>query len=124
MFRTMCKSKIHRATVTGADLNYVGSITIDPVLMEAADLREYEQVAVVNVNNGARFETYVIPGESGEGEICLNGAAARLAHPGDKVIVISYGQYDEAEMETYRPVFIFVDEQNRISRDGVRAVGA
>lgn len=124
MYRTMCKSKIHRATVTGADLNYVGSITIDPVLMEAADLLEYEQVAVVNVNNGARFETYVIPGEPGEGEICLNGAAARLAHPGDKVIIISYAQYNEAEMEKYRPVFIFVDEQNRISRDGVRAVGA
>jgi len=124
MYRTMCKSKIHRATVTGADLNYVGSITIDPVLMEAADLLEYEQVAVVNVNNGARFETYVIPGVPGDGEICLNGAAARLAHPGDKVIIISYAQYNEAEMETYRPVFIFVDEQNRISRDGVRAVGA
>ena len=124
MYRTMCKSKIHRATVTGADLNYVGSITIDPVLMEAADLLEFEQVAVVNVNNGARFETYVIPGEPGRGEICLNGAAARLAHPGDKVIVISYAQYNEAEMETYRPVFIFVDEQNRINRDGVRAVGA
>jgi aspartate 1-decarboxylase len=124
MYRTMCKSKIHRATVTGADLNYVGSITIDPVLMEAADLLEFEQVAVVNVNNGARFETYVIPGEPGRGEICLNGAAARLAHPGDQVIVISYAQYNEAEMETYRPVFIFVDEQNRISRDGVRAVGA
>jgi aspartate 1-decarboxylase len=124
MYRTMCKSKIHRATVTGADLNYVGSITIDPVLMEAADLLEFEQVAVVNVNNGARFETYVIPGVPGDGEICLNGAAARMAHPGDKVIVISYAQYNEAEMETYRPVFIFVDEQNRISRDGVRAVGA
>ena len=124
MYRTMCKSKIHRATVTGADLNYVGSITIDPVLMEAADLLEYEQVAVVNVNNGARFETYVIPGEPGEGEICLNGAAARLAHPGDKVIIISYAQYNEAEMESYRPTFIFVDEQNGISRDGVRAVGA
>ena len=124
MNRTMCKSKIHRATVTGADLNYVGSITIDPVLMEAADLLEYEQVAVVNVNNGARFETYVIPGVPGKGEICLNGAAARLAHPGDKVIVISYAQYNEAELEAYRPVFIFVDEHNRIARDGLRAVGA
>jgi aspartate 1-decarboxylase len=123
MLRTMCKSKIHRATVTGADLNYIGSITIDPVLMEAADLLEFEQVSVVNVNNGARFETYVIPGEPGKGEICLNGAAARLVHPGDKVIVISYAQYDEAEMETYRPQFIFVDEQNRISRDALRAVG-
>ena len=124
MLRTMCKSKIHRATVTGADLNYVGSITIDPVLMEAADLLEYEQVAVVNVNNGARFETYVITGEPGRGEICLNGAAARLAHPGDKVIIISYAQYDEAEMEAYRPQFVFVDEQNRISRDALRAVGS
>ena len=124
MNRTMCKSKIHRATVTGADLNYVGSITIDPVLMEAADLLEYEQVAVVDVNNGARLETYVIPGVPGRGEICLNGAAARLVHPGDKVIIISYAQYAEEEMEHYRPVFIFVDEHNGISRDGVRAVGA
>ncbi|HEY0019757.1 MAG TPA: aspartate 1-decarboxylase [Longimicrobium sp.] len=124
MLRTMCKSKIHRATVTGADLDYIGSITIDPVLMEAADLLEYEQVAVVNVNNGARFETYVIPGERGRGEVCLNGAAARMVHPGDKVIVISYAQYDEAEMERYRPRFIFVDEQNRISRDALRAVGS
>jgi aspartate 1-decarboxylase len=124
MLRTMCKSKIHRATVTGADLNYIGSITVDPELMEAADLLEYEQVSVVNVNNGARFETYVIPGERGRGEICLNGAAARMVHPGDKVIVISYAQYSEAEMETYRPVFIFVDEQNRISRDALRAVGS
>lgn len=124
MYRTMCKSKIHRATVTGADLNYVGSITIDPELMAAADLLEFEQVSVVNVNNGARFETYVIPGVPGDGEICLNGAAARLAHPGDKVIIISYAQYSEAELETYRPVFIFVDEENRISRDGVRALRA
>ena len=124
MYRTMCKSKIHRATVSGAGMNYVGSITIDPELMAAADLLEFEQVSVVNVNNGARFETYVIPGVPGDGEICLNGAAARLAHPGDKVIIISYAQYSEAELETYRPVFIFVDEENRISRDGVRAVRA
>ncbi len=124
MLRTMCKSKIHRATVTGADLNYVGSITIAPELMEAADLLEFEQVHVVNVNNGARFETYVIPGVRGKGEICLNGAAARLAHPGDRVIVISYGQYDEKEMEGYRPTFIFVDEQNRIAPGALRAVGA
>jgi aspartate 1-decarboxylase len=121
MQRVMCKSKIHRATVTGADLNYVGSITIDPELMEAADLREFEQVHVVNVNNGARFETYVIAGERGEGEICLNGAAARLAHPGDRVIVISYAGYDERELESYRPTFIFVDDQNRITRDHIRA---
>jgi aspartate 1-decarboxylase len=123
MLRVMCKSKIHRATVTGADLNYVGSITIDPELMEAADLMEFEQVHVVNVNNGARFETYVIAGTPGEGEICLNGAAARLAHVGDKVIVISYAQYDEAELEAYRPTFIFVDEQNRITREHIRAQG-
>jgi aspartate 1-decarboxylase len=124
MLRTMCKSKIHRATVTGADLHYVGSITIDPVLMDAADLREYEQVQVVNINNGARFETYVIPGVPGRGEICLNGAAARLVQPGDRVIVISYAQYDEAEMASYEPSFVFVDEENRISRDALKAVAS
>jgi len=123
MQRLMCKSKIHRATVTGADLNYVGSITIDVELMEAADLLEYEQVHVVNINNGARFETYVIAGARGEGEICLNGAAARLAHSGDRVIVISYAQYDEVELGSYRPNFIFVDDQNRITRDHIRAQG-
>jgi aspartate 1-decarboxylase len=122
MLRTMCKSKIHRATVTGADLHYIGSITIDPLLMEAADLLEFEQVHVVDIDNGARFETYVIPGESGKGEICLNGAAARLVQPGDRVIIISYGQFDEAEMAGYRPRFIFVDEQNRICRDALRAL--
>ena len=121
MLRSMCKSKIHRATVTDANLNYVGSITIDAELMSAADLMEYEQVHVVNVNNGARFETYVIAGEAGGGEICLNGAAARLAHPGDKVIIISYAQYGEAELQEYRPVMIFVDEANRITRDHIRA---
>lgn len=121
MRRILCKSKIHRATVTGADLNYVGSITIDPVLMEAADLLAYEQVHVVNVNNGARFETYVITGTAGSGEICLNGAAARLVQPGDKVIIISYGQYAENELADYRPNFIFVDEENRITRDHLRA---
>lgn len=121
MQRVMCKSKIHRATVTGADLNYVGSITVDPELMEAADLREYEQVHVVNINNGARFETYIIPGTAGEGEICLNGAAARLAHRGDKVIIISYAQYDAVELESYRPSFVFVDEENHITRDHIRA---
>jgi len=121
MLRTMCKSKIHRATVTGADLNYIGSITIDSELMEAADLREYEQVQVVDIDNGARLETYVIAGERGSGEVCLNGAAARLVQAGDRVIVISYAQYSEAELEQYRPVFIFVDEQNRISRAHLRA---
>ena len=121
MLRSMCKSKIHRATVTDANLNYVGSITLDAELIAAADLMEYEQVHVVNVNNGARFETYVIAGEAGSGEICLNGAAARLAHPGDKVIIISYAQYSEAELKEYRPVFIFLDEANRITRDHIRA---
>jgi aspartate 1-decarboxylase len=121
MKRTMCKSKIHRATVTGADLNYVGSITVDPLLMEAADLLPYEQVHVVNVNNGARFETYVIPGAAGAGEVRVNGAAARLAHAGDKVIIISYAQYDPDELQEYRPRFIFVDEENRIARDHLRA---
>lgn len=121
MLRVMCKSKIHRATVTDANLDYVGSITIDRDLMEAADLLEHEQVHVVNVNNGARFETYVIPGERGSGEICLNGAAARLAQRGDLVIVISYAQYDEAELERYSPTFVFVDEHNRIARDHLRA---
>jgi aspartate 1-decarboxylase len=114
MHRLMCKSKIHRATVTGADLNYIGSITVDPVLMDAADLLEHEQVHVVNINNGSRFETYVIPGTRGAGEICLNGAAARLAEPGDRVIVISYAQYDEAELATFAPRFVFVDDGNRI----------
>ena len=124
MLRTLCKSKIHRATVTGADLHYVGSITVDPVLMEAADLHTYEQVQVVNVNNGARFETYVIPGNCGQGEICLNGAAARLAVPGDLVIIISYAQYDAAELAKYQLRFVFVDERNRIAGDGLRAVGS
>jgi aspartate 1-decarboxylase len=124
MRRTMCKSKIHRATVTDANLAYEGSITLDPVLMDAADLLEYEQVHVVNINNGARFETYVIPGEPEKGEICLNGAAARLVHTGDRVIVISYAQYDEAEMAEYRPTFVFVDEHNRIARETLRAVSS
>lgn len=121
MQRTMCKSKIHRATVTGADLNYVGSITIDPDLMEAADLIEYEKVQVVDINNGARFETYVITGQRGAGEICLNGAAARLVHAGDRVIIMSYGQYEEAELTNYRPAFVFVDDENRIVGTSLRA---
>ena len=112
MKRTMMKSKIHRATVTDADLNYVGSITIDRGLMDAADLLEYEQVHVVNINNGARFETYVIEGEAGSGTICLNGAAARLAQPGDKVIVISYATYDEAELQGHEPKIVLVDASN------------
>jgi aspartate 1-decarboxylase len=110
MHRRMMKSKIHRATVTDANLNYVGSITIDRRLMELADVREYEQVAVVNINNGNRFETYAIEGD--DGDMCLNGAAARLAHPGDLIIVITYADYDAAELEDYQPLIVHVDERN------------
>ena len=102
MQRTMLKSKIHRATVTDSDLHYVGSITIDPDLLEAADILEHEQVAVVDVDNGARFETYTIAGERGSGVMQVNGAAARLVHHGDTIIVISYAQYDKAELEQLR----------------------
>ncbi|HVF75366.1 MAG TPA: aspartate 1-decarboxylase [Acidimicrobiales bacterium] len=111
MHRRMMKSKIHRATVTDANLNYVGSITIDKRLMDLADILENEQVAVVDIDNGARFETYVIPG--GPGDMCLNGAAARLVHPGDKIIVITYADYDQHELEDYQPVVVHVDEHNR-----------
>lgn len=116
MWRIMCKSKIHRATVTGADLNYVGSITIDSELLERADILPYEKVQVVNNNNGARLETYAIAGERGSGEICLNGAAARLVQPGDIVIIISYAQYSREEMSHFRPRVVFVDEKNRITK--------
>jgi aspartate 1-decarboxylase len=115
MQRVMLKSKIHRATVTDCDLHYVGSITIDPELLEAADMLEYEQVHVVDVDNGARFETYTIPGERGSGEMCVNGAAARLVHRGDTIIVISYGSYDEADLERYAPRVVHVEaDTNRI----------
>ena len=115
MRRRMMKSKIHRATVTDANVNYVGSITIDSTLMEQADLLEYEQVAVVDIDNGARLETYVIEGQRGSGEICLNGAAAHLVHPGDRVIVISYAEYDDAELtEGYAPVVVHVDSANHV----------
>ncbi len=114
MLRTMLKSKIHRATVTASDLHYVGSITVDPDLLEAADILEHEQVAVVDVDNGARFETYTIAGERGSGEIKVNGAAARLVHHGDTIIVISYAQYDRVEMEHYEPTVVHVDRENRI----------
>lgn len=120
MRRTMCKSKIHRATVTDADLSYEGSITLDPVLMEAAELLEYEHVHVVNINNGARFETYVITGTPGRGEVVLNGAAARLVQPGDKVIIMSYAAYDQVELETFQPRLVFVDDGNRIVEQTVR----
>ena len=112
----MLKSKVHRATVTGSDLNYVGSITMDPDLLEAADIREHEQVHVLDIDNGARFETYTIAGARGSGEITINGAAARLVHTGDKVIVVSYAEYDEAELDTYEPRVVHVDTDNRIVR--------
>lgn len=114
MKRIMCKSKVHRATVTDADLNYEGSITVDALLLEAADIREYEQVQVVNIDNGARFETYAMVGAPGSGAVVLNGAAARLVHPGDRVIIISYASYDDDELESYQPRLVFVDEANRI----------
>jgi aspartate 1-decarboxylase len=115
MQRTMCKGKIHRATVTQANLNYVGSITIDADLLEAADIYPYEKVQVVNINNGSRLETYTIAGARGSGVICLNGAAARLAAEGDIVIIISYGQYNELEIRALEPRIVFVDADNHIT---------
>ena len=112
MQRIMCKSKIHRAVVTDANLNYEGSITIDEALMEAADLLPYERVQIVNNNNGARFETYVIRGKRNSGTICLNGAAARLVQPGDIVIVISYMLVNQEDLHAFKPKIIAVDSQN------------
>ena len=113
MRRTMCKSKIHRATITDADLNYEGSITIDPDLLDAADIREYEHVHVVNVNNGERFETYAIQGRRGSGDVIVNGAAARLVQKGDLAIIMSFASYDEAELAAFTPRIVFVDARNR-----------
>jgi aspartate 1-decarboxylase len=109
MNRTMLKSKIHRARITGSDLNYVGSITIDRDLLEEADVLEHELVHVLDVDNGARFETYTIAGERGSGEVVVNGAAARLVHAGDTVIVVSYAQYSEDELRSYEPRVVHVD---------------
>ncbi|MEJ2217229.1 MAG: aspartate 1-decarboxylase [Gemmatimonadota bacterium] len=114
MRRTLCKSKIHRATVTDANLEYEGSITLDPVLMEAADLIEYERVQVVDINNGSRLETYVMRGQRGRGDVVLNGAAARLVQVGDRVIIMSYADYDETELKDFQPRIVLVDEANRI----------
>jgi aspartate 1-decarboxylase len=114
MRRTMLKSKIHRATVTGSDLHYVGSITVDADLLEAADILEHELVHVLDVDNGARFETYTIAGQRGAGEIKINGAAARLVHTGDTVIVVSYGEYEKEELEMYEPVVVHVNQDNEI----------
>ena len=116
--RIMMKSKIHRATVTQADLDYVGSVTLDAALMDAADLLEGEQVAIVDITNGARIETYVIPGERGSGVIGINGAAAHLVHPGDLVIIISYAMLDDAEARRLQPKIVHVDDKNRIVKLG------
>ncbi|CAM3945745.1 aspartate 1-decarboxylase [Cohnella lubricantis] len=116
MFRQMMKSKIHRAAVTQADLNYVGSITIDQDLMEAVDILPDEKVQIVNNNNGARFETYAIPGPRGSGVICLNGAAARLVQPGDVVIIIAYGYMSDEEAHRHQPKVAIMGEGNRIAR--------
>jgi len=113
VYRTMMKSKLHRATVTEANLNYVGSITIDENLMEAADLLENEKVQIVNNNNGARLETYVIKGKRDSGVICLNGAAARLVQPGDNVIIISYSLMSEEQALSYKPTIVVLDSDNK-----------
>ena len=112
----MLKGKIHRAVVKQAELNYVGSITIDPELMDAAGILEYEMVQIVDVENGNRFETYTICGEAGSGMICLNGAAARCVSTGDKIIIMAYGQYTPDEAKEHKPAVVFVDEENKVSR--------
>ena len=114
MRRTMLKSKIHRATLTGSDLNYVGSITVDADLLDAADIREHELVHVLDIDNGARFETYTIAAARGCGEVQVNGAAARLVHSGDKVILVSYAEYEEDELEEHEPTVVHVDDVNQI----------
>ena len=123
MLRHLMKSKIHRVTITAADLHYEGSLTVDADLLDAAELLEHEDVQVVNVNNGERFNTYVIPGPRGSGVIQLNGAAARRGHPGDLVIIISNGVYDEDEASRHVPRVVFVDERNRVVRTPLRAEG-
>jgi len=114
MWRMMCKSKIHRATITDANLQYPGSLTVDRELLAAADILPFEQVHVVNVSNGARLETYVIEGDPGSGQMCLNGAAARLGHAGDTVIVISYSLMEDAQARRHTPTIVHVDAQNKI----------
>ncbi|ANX12672.1 aspartate 1-decarboxylase [Fictibacillus arsenicus] len=114
MFRNLMKAKIHRATVTESNLNYVGSITIDEDILDAVDMMPNEKVQIVNNNNGARFETYIIPGKRGSGVMCLNGAAARLVQEGDTIIVISYAMYDEAEAKNHQPKVAIMDKNNMI----------
>lgn len=124
MQRQLCKSKIHGATVTEANLYYEGSLTLDRHLIEAADLVPYERIQVVNINNGARLETYVLPGEHGSGTVSLNGAAARLGSVGDRVILISYAQYEESEVAGHEPRVVFVDGDNRPVQGSLRATGS
>ena len=114
MIIEVLKSKIHRVTVTQANVDYVGSITIDSLLMEAANIIRGEKVQVVNVTNGERLETYAIPGEAGSGVICLNGAAARKVQPGEKVIIVTYGQFEEKELSDFKPTVVIVDDNNKI----------
>ncbi len=127
MQRTLLKSKIHRACITDANLNYQGSLTIDADLMEAADILPYEQIKVYNINNGARFDTYAIAGPAGGGDICLNGAAARMGAPGDLIIIATYANFDRSEIETHKPVVVLVDSRNRKCADnppvGLAVVG-
>ena len=122
MRRRMMKSKVHRATVTDANLNYVGSITLGTELMRQADILEWEQVAILDIDNGNRFETYVIPGSPGE--VCLNGAAARLVHKGDKIIIITYADYEQDELDGFTPVIVHVDAANRIVDEQVAQLEA
>ncbi|HLX10149.1 MAG TPA: aspartate 1-decarboxylase [Thermoanaerobaculia bacterium] len=124
MQRTLLKSKIHRATVTEANLDYQGSVTIDPLLMEAADLLAFERVEIYDVTNGERLATYAIPGRRGAGEICVNGAAAHLVRPGDVVILASYAAYEEEAAHRHRPALVFVDAANRIVGEAGAAPGA
>ncbi len=116
MLREMCKSKIHSATVTEANLNYTGSITIDKTLLQAVDILHYERVQILNLNNGTRVETYVIEGEPGSGIICMNGAAARWAVPGDKIIIISYCLMEDAQAKNWKPKIVLVDDKNKIEK--------
>mgnify|MGYP000892355382 FL=1 len=113
---TMLKGKIHRATVRQAELDYVGSITVDPELLDAAGILEYEKVAIVDINNGSRFETYTIAGEPGSGMICLNGAAARCVSQGDKIIIMCYADMTPEEAKEHKPKVVFVDDNNKIAR--------
>ncbi|MFQ5607502.1 MAG: aspartate 1-decarboxylase [Candidatus Zixiibacteriota bacterium] len=123
MLITLCKSKIHRARVTGANLDYVGSLTIDETLMKAANLREYERVTVGDITNGERFDTYVIRGEPDSGEICVNGAAAHKVTVGDLIIIMAYAQFDEAEADTFVPSLVYVNRDNRIVKVGLERAG-